>query len=515
MDAETIYGRRWYILGVLNLSLVLIVAGNSALNVALPHMVAELHASQTQLEWIVASYSLVFAGFVLPMGALGDRYGRKGVLQGGLLLFAAAALAGTLAHSPAYVIGARAAMGVGAAMIMPATLSIVANVFPPQERARAIAIWAGFAGAGVSIGPPASGFLLNHFWFGSVFLINVPIITVALLAGALLVPTSRDPNHAALDGGGALLSVAGLSTLVFGLIQAPDHGWSDRLILGSFAASAVLLVAFVMWELRSEHPMLPMHQFRDRRFSAGAGCIALTFFVMFGLFFINTQYLQFVVGFSPLKAGLASLPMAVMMLLVSPRSAMVADRIGRNRTMALGLTIIACGMLVMSSLTPSSGYRPVFFALVLFGTGMALTMAPATGAIMEAMPMAKAGVGSAVNDTTREVGGALGVSVLGSLLATVYRAHLHVGPVVGISGPFSPRRSIGDALRLSAQTHAPSIAVTAKHAFTDGMHVVFLVATLVAVATAALEYVVMPRRSAFSVVHPTPAPDSLVSGGEQ
>src|SRR5437879_3981185 len=253
-DPDTVYSRRWYILGVLNLSLVIIVAGNSSLNVALPTFVRALHATSSQLEWIVDAYSLVFAGLVLPMGALGDRFGRKGLLQGGLVLFAAAALAGSMATAPWQLIAARAVMGVGGAMIMPATLSIVANVFPPRERARAIAIWAGFAGAGVSIGPPLSGFLLDHFWFGSVFLINVPIIAVALAAGAVLVPTSRDPQHRALDVVGSLLSMAGFSLLLYGIIQAPDRGWSDRIIIASFVVAALLLLTFVAWETRSAPP---------------------------------------------------------------------------------------------------------------------------------------------------------------------------------------------------------------------------------------------------------------------
>jgi EmrB/QacA subfamily drug resistance transporter len=511
MDAATIYARRWYILGVLTLSLVIIVAGNSSLNVALPTIVRELHASSSQLEWIVDAYSLVFAGLVLPMGALGDRFGRKGVLQIGLVLFAVAALGGCLANTANWVIAARAVMGIGAAMIMPATLSIVANVFPPEERSRAIAIWAGFAGAGVSVGPPASGFLLNHFWFGSVFFINLPIVAVALVAGAFLLPTSRDPRHVALDIPGAAFSVAGLTALLFGIIQAPDRGWSDGVILAAFAAAIGLLVTFVWWELHSDHPMLPMEQFRDRRFSAGAGCVALTFFAMFGLFFIASQYMQFVLGFSPLRAGCATLPMAAMMVFVAPRSARLADRFGRNRVMAVGLTTVATGMLVMSTLTPTTGYLRVAIALVLFGTGMGLTTAPATGAIMESMPLAKAGVGSAVNDTTREVGGALGVAVLGSLLATVYGSHLAhriVGaPATVVAGA---KHSIGAALRIAAGAPPPFnhvLATAARRSFTDGMHVVFLVSASIVVLTALLEFFAMPdTRGGYSVVHP-PARD--------
>lgn len=497
-DPETVYARRWYILGILNLSLVIIVAGNSALNVALPTFVRQLHASNSQLAWIVDAYSLVFAGLVLSMGALGDRFGRKGLLQAGLVVFAIAALAGSQATRPWHLIVTRAVMGVGAAMIMPATLSIVTSVFPPRERAKAIAIWAGFAGAGVSIGPVASGLLLDHFWFGSVFLINVPIIALALITGAVLVPTSRDPRHRALDGVGSLLSVLGLSSLLYAIIQAPDRGWTDPLILGAFGAAGVLLATFAAWERHSPHAMLPVEQFGDRRFSIGSATIALTFFGMFGLFFLATQYLQFVLAYSPLRAGAALLPMAVMMLVAAPRSAPLAERLGRNRVMAVGLSLIAGGMLVMSSLTPSSSYLGVALALILFGGGMGLTTAPATGSIMESMPLAKAGVGSAVNDTTREVGGSLGVAVLGSLYATGYRHHL-APALAGAprSVVVAARQSVGAALGASRSVPGPAgraLAEAARLAFTDAMTIVFLVAAAIAVLTGLLVLTVMPGR---------------------
>ncbi|MFN2606580.1 MAG: MFS transporter [Acidimicrobiales bacterium] len=485
--------RRWAILAVLNLSLVIIVAGNSSLNVALPSLVRDLHASNSDLEWMVDAYSLVFAGLVLPMGALGDRFGRKGLLQIGLVTFAAGALAASLATQPWHVIATRGVMGVGAAMIMPATLSIVTNVFPPAERSKAIAIWAGFAGAGVSVGPLASGFLLDHFWFGSVFLVNVPIIAVALLGGALLVPTSSDPDRPPLDPGGALLSTAGFGTLLYAIIQAPERGWTDPLILAGFVVAAALLAAFVAWERASHHPMLAMERFTDRRFSAGAASIALTFFAMFGLFFVATQYLQFVLGYSPFRAGLAILPMAVMMVVAAPASASLAERQGRNRVMAGGLLCISAGMVVMATLSASSAYLPVAAALVLLGAGLGLATAPATGAIMESMPLGKAGVGSAVNDTTREVGGSLGVAVLGSLLATGYRTHL-AGHLASLPGPAADaaRRSVGSALAVAGGNQA--LALAARRAFVDGMGVVFLTAAGLALATAVAVLVAMPGR---------------------
>jgi len=512
-DADAIHARRWYILGVLNLSLVIIVAANSSLNVAIPTLIRELHATNSQLEWLVAGYSLVFAGLVMPMGALGDRFGRKGVLQVGLSVFAFASLGGMFATSPWHLVAARVVMGVGGAMIMPATLSIVANVFPPEERAKAIAIWAGFAGAGVSVGPLTSGVLLDHFWFGSIFFVNVPIIAAALIAGAYLLPTSRDPRQQPLDLIGSGLSIVGLCSLLYAIIQGPDRGWTDSYIIDAFVIAVVVLTVFVWWERRSDHPMLPIEQFGDRRFSAGAGAIALTFFVMFGLFFTSTQFLQLVHGFSPLSAGAAMLPMATMMVVMSSRSAPLADRFGRDRVMATGLVFIAGGMLIMSTLTPTSSYWTMAVALVFFGTGMALTMAPATGAVMESMPLAKAGVGSAVNDTTREVGGSLGVAVLGSLLSTGYRSHLspHLAALPAQAAA-QARASLGGALKVAAlapRSTGDTLAAAARHAFTDGMSVVFIIAAVIAVLTAALQLVVMPGRRGRVVTYVHPEPDEL------
>ncbi len=351
---DAVHARRWRILAVLNLSLVIVVAVNSSLNVALPSIVQELRATNAELQWIVDAYALVFAGLLLPMGALGDRFGRKGLLQVGLAVFAAGALAATLAGEPRQVIVTRAVMGVGAAMIMPATLSIITNVFPADERTRAIAIWAGFAGAGGSIGPVTSGFLLEHFWFGSVFLINVPIIALALGFGAFLVPTSRDSEHRPLDVVGSGLSIVGLGTLLYAIIQAPERGWTDPLILGTSFLALVTLVAFVRFEGRTDHPMLPMEQFRDPRFSVGAGAIALCFFAMFGLFFVSTQYLQFVLGYGPLQAGAATLPMAAAMIVAAPRSASLSERFHRRYVMATGMVLLAVGMVMLSTLSPGA-----------------------------------------------------------------------------------------------------------------------------------------------------------------
>ncbi len=494
-----VYERRWKVLAVLTLSLVLVVAGNSALNVTLPTLVRDLHATGTDLQWIVDVYSLVFAGLLLPMGALGDRFGRKGMLQIGLVVFGAGSLAATFATVPWHLVVTRGVMGVGGAMIMPATLSIVTNVFPVHERARAIAVWAGFAGAGAALGPLISGLLLEHYSFGSVFFINVLIAGAALALGATIVPSSRDAEERPLDPVGALLSMAGLGALLYAIIQAPQRGWTDSLIVGLAVVAVVALGAFVQWERRSPHPMLPMTQFRDAGFSTGASVVGLTFFAMFGLFFVATQYVQFVEGYSPLQAGAATLPMAVMMVVFAPRSAGFAERFGRPRVMATGLLSVAIGMSLMATLGVDTPYWRLAVALMFLGAGMGSATAPATGAIMESLPLGKAGVGSAVNDTTREVGGSLGVAVLGSLLASRYRAALVLDPSVPVAATRAAHDSLGAALGVAAQAPGATgavIAETARQAFVDSMGLVFLVAAAVAAGTSLLVLKVMPARTA-------------------
>jgi EmrB/QacA subfamily drug resistance transporter len=503
----------------MNLSLVIVVAGNSSLNVALPSIVRELDATSSELQWIVASYSLVFAGLLLPMGALGDRFGRKGMLQGGLSVFALGSLLAVFATAPWHLIATRSIMGVGGAMIMPATLSIITNVFPPQERSKAIAIWAGFAGAGAAVGPLLSGFLLEHFWFGSVFLINVPIVAVALFSGALLVPTSRDPRQRKLDPIGALLSVVTLGSLLYAIIEGPDWGWTHGVIVAVFAVAVVFGVAFVRWERSTTDPMLPIEQFADRRFSMGTGTIGLTFFAMFGTFFVASQYLQFVLGYTPLEAGVATLPMAGMMIMIAPRSAGLAEQFGRDKVMAIGLGTVALGLLSFSFLTTHSPYLQVAVGLVLLGGGMSLTTAPATGAVMESMPLAKAGVGSAVNDTSREVGGALGVAILGSILSSGYRSNLD--PQLLSQAPPEAaaliKEGVGSALAVAqdprAASFADQITTTARSAFTDAMTPVFWAAAGVALFTAVLVLKLMPSRgevvmheAGYEPVEDAPAP---------
>src|SRR5689334_16574502 len=442
------YQRRWWTLGVLCISLVMIVMANASLNVALPTLAKDLDTGASGLQWIVDAYSLVFAGLLLTAGSLGDRYGRRLALNGGLIVFGAASAFAVVSSSSTAVIGARAVMGVGAAFVMPATLSILAHVFPPKERPRAIAIWAGFAGVGVAMGGVVSGALLEQFWWGSIFLINVVMVIVALVAGFFLIPRSREKIHAPLDPLGALLSIVGLSALVYGIIEAPDHGWGSTQTLVTFAIALVVLGAFVAWELRAKEPMLDLGYFRNPRFTAATAAISLVFFAMFGSYFLFTQYLQFVHGYSPLSAGVRILPWALAYLLAATQSAKLVERFGQRAVVASGLTIAGVGIALLA-LTSSATASYWWFALavVVQALGMGITTAPSTGAIMRSLPLHKAGVGSAVNDTTRELGGALGVAVLGSLVASHFRTTVEHA-AGGLPGKAS--HSLADALQSAA-----------------------------------------------------------------
>ena len=484
-----VHERRWTLLAVLCLSLVMVVMAVSGLNVALPTLQRDLDASATMLQWIVDAYALVFAGLLLTAGALGDRFGRKGALLVGLAVFAIGAVISGFAGSAIVVIVGRAVQGAGAAFVMPATLSLITAIFPPEERQRAIAVWVGFAGAGAAIGPIVSGALLQRFWWGSAFLVNVPVVAVTAAAIALYSPRSRDDNATPLDPRGAVLSLVGLGALLYGIIEGPERGWSDGVVLATFVAAAVFLVGFVAWERVAPHPMLPLRFFADRRFSVGSGVVTVSFFVMFGFFFLFSLYLQLVRGYSPLDAGLATLPMAATFIVVSPRSAPLAERIGNGRTIALGLFIVGLGMAVFSQVGIDTPYVVLALALVLLAGGMAISAAPATGSIMSAVPMAKAGVGSAMNDTTREVGGALGIAVFGSIVNSLYRANLDLG---GLDLPASAtaeiKDSVGGAANAVSQTGVDGGAVIerAAVAFTHAFDQMAIISVTIAVAAAVI-----------------------------
>ena len=483
-----VHERRWTLLAVLCLSLVMVVMAVSGLNVALPTLQRELDASATRLQWIVDAYALVFAGLLLTAGALGDRFGRKGALLVGLAVFATGSVISGLAGSATVVILGRAVQGAGAAFVMPATLSLITAIFPPEERQRAIAVWVGFAGAGAAIGPVVSGALLQRFWWGSAFLVNVPVVAVTAAAIALYSPRSRDDNATPLDPRGAVLSLLGLGALLYGIIEGPERGWSDGVVLATFVAAAVFLVGFIAWERVATHPMLPLRFFADRRFSVGSAVVTVSFFVMFGFFFLFSLYLQLVRGYSPLDAGLATLPMAATFIVVSPRSAPLAERIGNGRTIALGLFIVGLGMAVFSQVGTDTPYVVLALALVLLAAGMAISAAPATGSIMSAVPLAKAGVGSAMNDTTREVGGALGIAVFGSIVNSLYRANLDLGGLdVPASAAAEIKDSVGGAANAVSQTGVDGgVIERAASAFTHAFDQMAIISVTIAVAAAVI-----------------------------
>ena len=493
MDAAAVHARRWWTLGVMCLSLMVIGVDNTILNVALPTLVRDLHATTSQLQWIVDAYTLVFAGLLLTAGSLGDRFGRRLGLTTGLLIFGGGSVASALVHSPDHLIATRALMGIGGALIMPATLSIISNVFTvPAERARAIAVWAGFSAMGIAIGPLSGGWLLQHFWWGSVFMVNIPIVILALLGGRLFVPESKDPAPRGLDPGGALLSIVGLVTLVWAIIEAPGRGWTDTSTLVAFAGAAVLLGAFVAWELHTDHPMLDVHFFANPRFTAASTAVTMVFFALFGALFLLTQYLQFVLGYTALQAGLRVAPIALVMFVAAPASARLVERIGTKVVVAMGLALVATSLLILSFATVTSGYGPVLATMFLMGIGMGMTMAPATESIMGSLPRAKAGVGSAVNDTTRQVGGALGVAILGSLLASSYRSAL------GAAVPEAARASLGGALQVArglGGEQGQALAHAAKSAYVDGMGVGVLVAAAVALLGSFVALAFLPSRA--------------------
>jgi EmrB/QacA subfamily drug resistance transporter len=492
--------RRWWGLAVLCLSLLTISIDNTILNVALPTLARELDAGASQLQWIVDAYMLVFAGLLLTAGSLGDRFGRRRALTAGLITFGVGSLLAALAPGSGELIAARALMGVGGALIMPSTLSILTATFPPRELGKAIGIWAGFAGIGIAIGPVSGGWLLDHFAWNSVFLVNLPIVAVALIAGRVLLRESSDPAAPPLDGRGFVLSGAGLTALVWAIIEAPERGWTDGLVLAGFVTALVALTAFARWEMRAPHPMLDVRLFSNRRFSASSIAISLAFFALFGLIFFLTQYLQGVLGYDALEAGLRTLPVAVGLVVGGPLSARITAAVGTKVVVSAGMTIVAAGLLVLTQADVDSGYAIVAVAQVLLGFGMGTAMAPATEAIMGSLPIAKASVGSAVNDATRTTGGALGVAVLGSLLSSGYRADMDAA-VTGLPGSAAAaaQDSLGGGLHVAAGLGGPAgerLASAAQTAFVSGMHTALIAGAVVALAGAIVAARWLPARAA-------------------
>jgi len=506
-DPAFVEQRRWFTLLVLCVSLIVIVLDNTILNVALPTLAkikseGGVGASVSELQWIVDSYVIVFAGLLLTAGSLGDRFGRYRALAFGLTIFGAGSLASAFAGSANMLIATRALMGVGGAFIMPSTLSILTNVFTkPQERGKAIGIWAGVSAIGIGIGPIAGGVLLAHYWWGSIFLVNVPIVVMGLIAGYSLVPESRDPAASKLDPLGALLSIAGITALLWSIIEAPSNGWTDSTILTGFAVGGIILAAFLAWELKTSSPMLDLNFFKNPRFSAASGAITITFFAMFGTLFLMTQYLQLVLAFSTVQAGAVLLPQAATIMMAAPMSSVWVRKFGNKRVVFVGLLIVASSYAMLTQLDVNSTALHVIVITVVMGLGMGNVMAPCTDSIMGALPRSKAGVGSAVNDTTRQFGGALGIAVYGSVLASRYSDHVGARLGDALPGPLldQVRDSVGSALNAAqtpaGQSFAGQIVDASRRSFVDGMHTAVLLAMTVLLVAAAIVFRYLPARA--------------------
>jgi EmrB/QacA subfamily drug resistance transporter len=489
---EASYERRWLVLAVLCLSVLLTVVSNMALNVALPTLGRQLHTGASSLAWVVDIYVLCFAGLLLPAGALGDRFGRKGVLQCGLVVFIAAAICGSFSTTTWELVLARAVMGIGAALVMPGTLSILATVFPPAERHKAIAIWASVAGGSVALSIIGSGAMLEHFWWGAIFLGMTAVAGLALVAGWFLLPTSRHPDEARFDPVGAILSVIGITGLLYGFIQAPADGWTASQIVGAFAVGVVGLVGFVAWERRRSHPMLDIAFFSDRRFSLGSLSIAAAYFALFGMYFLLTQYLQLVRGYSPLIAGVYALPAGLAQFATANASRPLVARHGFRPVLASGLAASASGLFLMATAGTASPMWIVVLGLGLLGVGVGLTMPPATGAIMSSLPPHKAGVGSAVNDLTRELGGAFGIGVLGSLALSRYRDRL-TSVLTHHPDQVAAQAKAGLAQALTNLGGAHSAAgIDARNAYSSGLDLAMIVGAALVAAVAIAVYLALP-----------------------
>ncbi|MFJ8590218.1 MFS transporter [Streptomyces sp. NPDC093598] len=499
---EAVHRRRWAILGVLMLSLLIVVLDNSILNVAIKTISTPaptgLGATQSQLEWAINAYTLVFAGLLFTAGLLGDRLGRKKVLLGGLAVFGIGSALAAFSGSPGELIAFRAVMGLGAAFVMPATLAVLMNVFERAEQPKAIGIWAGGVGLAIAIGPITGGVLLDHFWWGSVFLVNVPIVLLALALMLWLVPDSRDPHPGRIDPVGVVLSVVGLVLLVYGIIEGGQLAdFTDATVLSTIGAGLAVLVAFVVFEKRSDHPSIDVTYFENKVFSAAVAAIALVFFALMGVTFFSVFYTQSVRGYSPLQTGLLMLPLAASQMIFAPRARLVVDRIGIKATTTAGLLLIAATLAAFATLdadTPIWILEVIFF---LMGTGMAHIMTPVSVVIMQALPREKAGSASALSNVFRQVGGALGVAVLGSVLSTAYRTGIEdklgaLPPALRHAAGESIEATLGIADRLGPR--GESLVTPAYDAFLHAMHITALWGAGVALVGAVVVALFLPGR---------------------
>jgi EmrB/QacA subfamily drug resistance transporter len=473
--------RRWWALAALVLSVLTLGFDTTILNVALPTLGGALHASNSQLQWMADAYVLVFAGLLLPAGALGDRYGRKLLMIIGLVAFGAASAVGALVDGPAQLIAVRAVMGVGAAILMPITLAVLPVLFGEQDRGKAVAILTAGIGLGIPLGPLIGGYLLKHFWWGSIFLVNVPAAALALIAVVFLIPESRDPAGGRVDVLGGVLSTIGLVAFVYGIIEAPDKGWGSGTVLGAFAVAVVALGAFVARQRRVAYPMIDLKLFRSARFLWGSTIATLASFALFGVLFVLPQYLQLVRGSDALGAGVRLLPLMGGLFVAAAGATRVAARFGTRIPVVLGMTVIAAGLAWGALTRVDTGYGQVAAWLTVTGIGTGLAMTPAMDAVLGSLPPARAGSGSALTMTMRQIGGALGIAILGSVLAAVYQAQ---APAAG-----------KESLPAAAATGDPAVLVAGQHAYLHAMDRVLLVCAGVALAGALIAAALLPARA--------------------
>jgi EmrB/QacA subfamily drug resistance transporter len=511
---QTGHPRRWAILGVLVISLLVVVLDNTVLNVAM-RTIADpdkgLGATQSELEWAINSYTLVFAGLLFTAGILADRLGRRLSLTVGLIVFGIASLISAYASSPDQLIAARALMGLGAAAVMPATLSIIANVFDPRERPRAIGIWAGAVGLAVAIGPVLGGLLLEHFWWGSVFLINVPIVIIGVTLVAILVPESRDPKPGRIDVLGVLLSIVGLTLLTYGVIKGGEDGFGETAAWSTLTVGLLVLVAFVLYQRRIEFPSLDVRLFTNRQFSASTGIIGLVFFAAMGSMFFGAFYLQMVRGYGPLTSGALFVPFALGQIIFAPASSTMVKRFGPKAVSTVGLLLVSAALALWLFIDVDTPIALVAVAFFIQGVGMANVMPPATEAIMAALPREKAGVGSAVSNTIRQLGGALGVAVLGAVVSSVYRSNLTAPAGLPDAAADVARESIAGAYAVAGQAGpaAPALLDGANAAFVTAMHYAAVGSTVFALLGVLVAILWLPgkRPAAGSAPAAAPEPD--------
>lgn len=494
----SVYARRWKILATMCASLLLVSIGNSSLNLALPTIARDLQLTSLQLTWLVDIYVLIFASLLFTSSSVADRYGRKLIMQIGLAIFVSATIyAGFAASSGIELIIARAIMGIGASMVMPTTLSIIENVFPKRERARAIAIWSGVAGGGIALGSIVTGFLIEHYSWHSVFIFSAAIGILGFILNQVITPNSRDEHQTPIDWLSGLLSIIGLSGLVYGIIEAPTHGITDTTVMLSLTVGILSLVIFVLRQLRIKHPMLDMHLFRNPAFSISALSVTLTFFALMGIFFSMSQLFQLVMGYGAMESSLRMLPIMMLMMITAPFVPNIVKKFGTRWTVTTGLVLVASSFVLMSQWPVIPAYPQVLGSMLIMMTGMAFTMTPATNMLMSAIPRNRAGMGSAMNDTTRELGGALGIAVLGAVLSSGYSNKIadtlvtlpsQAQEIAGnsLAGALAVAEGIGPA--------GEALSLAAKTAWMGGMSNAMLIAAAIVATAAVISGIWLPHK---------------------